>query len=379
MPVQISGGRAEADLMPRQLYIPVTFWVRLAVPIFIILSSGVASAQTATPAPVLYTLGGPVYMGTTSIQTTPDLAYRLSVYRGNTAKTSGADAVQEAYSAEVRIDTTGRYRFERVPLLSNDLYVVTTTYEGIVQGSAALTFDGKATPPELPITLFAGTKDPAKLVIARSQQVMSFVSPGVMRVLETMTVLNQGDRFYLSEQRASDGALISAQFPLPVGARAIGFNTLPTDRFHVAGDTNSPIVQDTKPIIPGVAQDVIYSYQLPYAKGAAIDRDYLYPLLSFQVTLPTDAGIAAYGLPFAVTRTAAQDTGRALSVYTLEKVTLKDGKRLIYSLDGAARNPEVAQTRSVGVDFGAVLIMLVFLVAGVIVLLVMLRRASRKA
>ncbi len=365
--------------MPRQFYASSAFWVRLAVPFFIILGSGVVSAQTATPAPVLYTLGGPVYMGTTSIQTTPDLAYRLSVYRGNAAKPTGADAVQEAYTAEARIDATGRYRFERVPLLPNDLYVVTTTYDGIVQGSAALTFDGKALPPELPITLYAGTKDPAKLVIARSQQVMSFVSPGVMRVLETMTVLNQGDRFYLSDQRASDGTPISAQFPLPVGARAIGFNTLPTDRFHVVGDTNSPVVQDTKPIIPGVAQDVIYSYQLPYAKGAAIDRDYLYPLLSFQVTLPTDAGIAAYGQPFIVTRTAAQDTGRALSVYTLEKVMLKDGKRLIYSLDGAARNPEVAQTRSVAVDFGAVLITLVFLVAGVIALLIALRRASRKA
>jgi hypothetical protein len=101
-------------------------------------------------------------------------------------------------------------------------------------------------------------------------------------------------------------------------------------------------VQDTKAILPGKAQDVIFSYQIPYAQGAPIDRDYLYPVAQLRITLPADAGIVAGGQPFQISRTTAQDTKRDLAVFSVDKPTLKNGKRLIYTLEGAARNKEVA-------------------------------------
>jgi hypothetical protein len=336
-------------------------------------------AQTATPppAPTNVTISGPVYMGTPNVEVTEPLIYKLSVFRSDASQGS-ADGVIEAYTAETQIDKTGRFVFPNVPLQPGDLYVVTTQYGGITQGAIPTTWDGKTAPLELPITLWAGTNDPAKLVIAQNQQALSFVSPGVMRVLETVTIINQGDRFYRSDQKAPDGSQITATIPLPVGARAIAFNTLPTSRFFIAGDPNAPIVQDTKAILPNQPQDIIFSYQIPYAQGAPIDRDYLYPVLQLRITLPADSAIAASGLLFQTSRTTAQDTGRDLSVFTVDKPPLKDGKRLIYTLQGAARNREVAPVVS-GFSPALALVAIVVIVLVVVGVLAVLRWRANHA
>ncbi len=282
-------------------------------------------------------------MGTANVEVTEPLVYKLSVFRGDPKKVAGSsDAIIEAYTADTKIDSTGRYSFANVPIQPNDLYVVTTQYAGITQGSLPLTWDGKAPPAELPITLYARTNNPEKILIAQNQQALSFVSPGVMRILETVTLVNQGDRFYQTDQKAPDNSFISAVIPLPIGARAIAFNTLPTTRFFIGGDPNAPIVQDTKAIMPGQPQDIIFSYQIPYTQGAPIDRDYQYPIGQLRITLPVDAGIVAKGLSFQVSRTIAQDTNRDLAVFTIDKPVLKNGKRLIYTLEGEAKNREVA-------------------------------------
>lgn len=344
-----------------EMALPRQMQLLLALFLFTIVTP--ARAQTVTPATSGFTLGGPVYMGTANVEVTEPLVYKLSVFRGDPAKSS-TDSVVEAYTAETKIDGQGRYGFLNVPLQPNDLYVVTTEYAGITQGSIPVTWDGKVAPPELPITLYAGTTNPEKILIAQTQQALSFVSPGVMRVLETVTLLNQGDRFYLSDKKAPDGGFISASIPLPVGARALAFNTRPTTRFFIAGDPNTPIVQDTKAILPGQLQDIIFSYQIPYSQGAPIDRDYLYPIAQLRITLPADAGIVAGGLSFQISRTVAQDTGRDLAVFTIDKPGLKNGKRLIYTLDGAAKNREVAPVLN---GFSPALAVIAVVVIGLIV------------
>jgi hypothetical protein len=300
---------------------------------------------TVSAAPIQgpFTIHGPVYMGTATVQVTEDLVYLLSVFRGDPAKVAqgATDSVTEVYTANTHIDARGEYSFPGVPLRPNDLYVVTTTYSGITQGTAPITFDGRAIPPPLPITLYAGTSDPSKLVIAQAQQLLSFPAVGVMQITESIVLLNQGDRFVLSDTRAPDGRRVSVSFPLPIGARGITFTTRPTDRFLVAGNANMPVVQDTRAVLPGKAQDIIYSYQIPYTLGAPIDRDFLYPVNNFKVTLPADAQIVARGQSFVWSRIDAIDTGRALDAYVLDPVPLKDGKRLIYALDGAAQNREL--------------------------------------
>lgn len=333
-----------------------------------------AHAQTASPTgqptvpASVFMLGGPVYMGSVNVEVTEPLTYTLSVFRADPVKASKgdlADSISEAYHRETKIDGRGRYEFADVPLLPNDLYVITTQYAGITQGTVPYTYDGRTPPGELPITLYAGSSTPDKLSIVQTQQVLSFVSPGVMRVLETITVQMGGDRFYRSTQKARNGDAISLSFPLPVGARAIAFNTLPTTRFVVAGDPNTPIIQDTKAVMPGLPQDVTFSYQLPYTSGAPIDRDYLYPIGKLTITLPTDASIGVLGLPFTVSQVKAGDTGRDLTQYSVEKPVLRDGKRLIFTLDGRAKNPEVSAPVS---GFNPILVLAV--IAGFVFLII---------
>ncbi len=328
------------------------------------------ATPTTQATPSAITISGIVKSGTAGVSIPAGQSFSLHVFR--LTKATPAD-VTEIITRDLALSNDS-YRFEQVSVQPGDLCVVTTTFEGTTQGSSPITLADVPTILDLPITLYAATNDPAKLQIAQTQQLISFVSKDVMQVLETVDIQNSGDRFYVSTQKANDGSPISVSLPLPIGARAVAFNTTPTTRFQIGGDLNAPIVQDTKPVFPNQVQKIVFSYQLPYSKGAPIDRDYPYLTNSVQVSLPAEAGVVVSGAAFSVTQNTTIDPKRPYMQYTLN-TPIKAGGRLIYTLDGAPRS--TAAKTAQGLDLGFVLALIGGVVLVGIVGLVIVQRALR--
>ncbi len=334
----------------------------------------------ADTAPLSLTVTGTVKSGTAGTTIPAGMPLTLHILHSEQAQAADTTNVTETVTRTIPITAADTFRADSVSALPGDLCVITTDYDGITQGSAPVTLTTQST-LEMPITLYLGTHDPAGIHISQTQQLLSFIPGKLMRVLETVDFINTADRFYLSTQKSADGMPISVSLPLPIGARAIGFNTAPITRFAVGGDLNAPLVEDTKPVLPNQIQEIVFSYQIPYDQGAPIDRDYPYATDTVQVLLPTDTGIVISEQTFTVTQNTTIDKQRPFTQYTL-KTPIKSGGRFIYTLNGAPRAVINANGAPPDVGLGVAAILAgigAVIVIGVVILTVVRRTMRRGA
>jgi len=298
----------------------------------------VIAARQLTP--TLLTITGSAISGTAGVALPATLKLTLHQVRAIpvAGSTSNAAQLTEILTRETTPDAAGAFRFDNISAQIGDVCVVTTDYEGITQGSSPIALTNGQRTLDLPITLYAATHDASALHILKTQQLLTFSSTKLMQVLETVDWVNAGDRYYLSGQTTPDGTPISVSLPLPIGARGIAFNTAPITRFAIGGSINAPVIQDSKAVLPGQVQEIIFSYQLPYDKGAPIDRDYPYATDAIQMLVPGDAGIAISAPPnvppFVVTENTNVDKQHPYTQYAIN-APLKAGERFIYTLNGA--------------------------------------------
>jgi hypothetical protein len=250
--------------------------------------------------------------------------------------------------------------FAPISVLVGDICVLTATYQGITQGSVPHTIQAGETALDLPVTLYDKTTDVASIKITETTQTLHFAPGNLIAVLETVDWTTTGDRFYLSDTKTATGDPISVQLILPVGVRAVAFSTQPVRRFAISGDLNMPSIQDTVPVIPGVSHRVVFSYQVPYTKGAYIDRDYPYAVDKLTILVPNDANVTVAGSggsAFSAQPNLTLDAQRPYTEYTLI-TPLKAKGRLVYTLSGAPQvvvdSGQVPQSAS-GPGFGVLL------------------------
>jgi hypothetical protein len=157
----------------------------------------------------------------------------------------------------------------------------------------------------------------------------------------------------------------------------------------IGGDVNAPVIQDTRAVLPGEIQEVIFSYQIPYVNSALIDQDYVYTTSSLQILIPDDIKVkitdgAVTGPPktdkfdIASNRTVSPD--RLHTQYTLRS-PLKIGERLVYTLSGVARPAQSPLERTQQAEVTASVIVLVGLAAILIVIggvVLAVRQPARK-
>ncbi|MHB8629578.1 MAG: hypothetical protein ACYDBJ_23960 [Aggregatilineales bacterium] len=331
----------------------------------------------ATSAPTALTVTSEVKIGTAGVALPVGLPVTLHVLRGDP---SGDTA--EIVTQPIALPADGTLHFATFMAQAGDVCVVTTDYEGATQGSAPVVLKVGETTLALPATLYAGSHDPSAVKITNDEQIINFVPGKLIEVLETVDWTTTGDHFYLSDQKTDDGTPISVTLPLPVGARAVGFSTQPVRRFAIGGDVNAPIVEDTAPVIPGVAHRIVFSYQVPYTVGAYIDRDYPYAADQVSILIPNDAGVIVAGDKGVVFNNAPNTTlapQRPYTTYTLTK-PLAAGGRLVYTLSGAPRavvDPSTGKPPpSSGLDFGVVLAFLGVAIIAVVAALWFVRQVG---
>ena len=313
--------------------------------------------------------------GTAGVVLPVGLLITLHVVRGDRSGNT-----TEVVTQSMTLPANGSLQFTSFPGQAGDVCVITVDYEGITQGSAPVVLKGGETTLALPVVLHAGSHDPAAVRITSDQQIINFVPGGLIEILETVEWKANGDRFYMSDQKIGDGTPISVTLPLPVGARAVAFSTQPVRRFALGGDVNAPIVQDTVPVIPGLAHEIVFSYQVPYTVGAYIDRDYAYATDQVSILVPDDAGVVVSGnkgAKFISAANTALDPQRPYTAYSLTQPIIATG-RLVYTLSGAPRavvDPGVGKPLpSPGLDFGGVLVLIGVLIILLVFVLAIVRQ-----
>lgn len=318
----------------------IALWVLMAsVAFFLIASVSLAHAQaTTTPAPTLlptptfatapvtFIVTGRVSSGTAGVSVPAGLEFALNLVTTDAAGRANIQRQTGTLPADMVL------RFNGVRAIPGTTIFLTTTFEGVTQGSLVTQVQNEQGPLDLPVTLYAGTTDATAITIVRAQQILEFQSGNVMQVLATYLLGNAGDRFYLSVEKNAQGGPLSVALPLPIGAGAVAFSNNLNNRFVVGGTLVAPIVQDTRPIMPGQPHEIIVSYQVPYDKGAPIDQDYPFITQMVEVLIPDDARVKLTG-DFAALPNISINPQRSYTQYNLTKPVAAGG-RLVYTLEG---------------------------------------------
>jgi hypothetical protein len=290
----------------------------------------------------------------------------------------------------VRRNTTlgadGTFKFDTVVAASGDIALVSTTFQDVLQGSPPIQLANDQKSLNIPMTLYGVTTDASAITVLSVQHILD-IKPGVLQVLATYNYKNTGDKLYVSQAKSDNGLPISVRIPLPVGAQAIAFNE--PSVFTIGGDPNQPVVQDSKPLVPGQNHEIVFSYQLPFSPGVPIDQDYPYKTSSVQVLIPDDANVGITNVRVDATPVAADqlekvantaiNPRRSYTQYTL-KTPMKAGDRLVYFL-GKDPTVQVVKTTPVSTsgssNIGLVVLLFLFIIIVVIVVVVTIQTSRR--
>lgn len=333
------------------------------------------NAQETPTATAIFSVSGTVSSGTAGTTLPADLTLTLNLV---TPDSSGALNVQ-TQTTPIASDST--YRFENVTAAVGSSVFVTVSYLGATQGSLIAQLQTGQTNLDLPITLYAPTNDPAVVTLLRAQYILDFLPGNLMQVLATYYYSVSGDRFFISPDRNPQGQPLSVQIPLPIGAQSVAFTNNVNNRYGVGGDAIAPIILDSRPILPQQSHEIVFSYQLPYDKGAPIDQDYPFATQMIEVLIPDDAGVKLTG-DFNANPNLTINAQRPYTQYNL-KAPLAAGSRLIYTLDGIppiqVATPIRAGTRVIPeTNFVPLILALIVLIVVIALIATSLLRPRRK-
>ncbi|MBX3063955.1 MAG: hypothetical protein KF726_13315 [Anaerolineae bacterium] len=333
------------------------------------------TAQETPTAAVNFSVSGTVSSGTAGTTLPANLTLTLNLV---TPDSSGALKVQ-TQTAPLASDST--YHFENVTAAVGSSVFVTVNYLGATQGSLIAQLQAGQTSLDLPITLYAPTSEPSVVTLLRAQYILDFLPGNLMQVLATYYYSVSGDRFFISRDRDAQGEPISVQIPLPVGAQSIAFTNNVNNRYAVGGDAIAPVILDSRPILPQQSHELVFSYQIPYDKGAPIDQDYPFATQMIEVLIPNDAGVKLTG-DFNANPNLTINAQRPYTQYNL-KAPLAAGSRLIYTLDGIppvqVATPARAGTRVIPeTNFVPLILALIVLIVVIALIATSLLRPRRK-
>jgi hypothetical protein len=298
-----------------------------------------AQAQDSTPTkaatPISIIVSGRVTSGTAGVSIPADTPMLLQIAHPDpkTGKATETAKQQTALTAD------NHYQFDSVPAYAGDIVFISAVFQGIQQVGVPITVSNQPS-IVVPLTLYAVSNDPSIVSVLRVQHILDF-QPGLMQVLATYDFRNSSDKVFVSKDHTPSQLPISLSMPLPIGAQAIAFTTQNDERFSIGGTVNAPVVVDTKPLTPGQVQQVVFSYQLPYASGVPIDQDYPFGANVLEVLIPADANVMLKDTringalidagQLATTIDTSMNAKRQYVKYTLT-VPLKPADRVIYTL-----------------------------------------------
>lgn len=266
---------------------------------------------------------------------------------------TGGEAVLRGFNSNLEetlvmtttIGADGRYTFALENVPPENIYLVSTRYEG-------LTFNGDAnrlqrSQPELnmPIIVYDTTTDPGVVTIDQIHMILNFV-PDAVQVSELYIFSNEANAVFVGE--SGDFSLGTVQMSLPAGATDVDFRRAfgSMENFVPAAE----VIQtetgwaDTLPLRPGTgSSNLMVSYVLPYEDGLQLAHPLAYQTNGATAILP-DNGVRLEGDGWVSQGNQALASG---SFATYMNNNLAGATALNLELDGRARTMVDAQGNAV--------------------------------
>ncbi len=295
----------------------------------------VAEATAATPTGTEAPSGTPQPTETAS---TPEIQKDRVTVQGQVTNGSGGevppgltvvlhgfdnDSPGEVINLETQTDAEGRFTFQDVEAPFHRVFVVSVEYQGAVYGSdwAVATGDPVL---ELPVTIYDTTTDPSALRVDRLHIFFEFPAPETLRVIELYVISNTGEKTVVAEEPGQP----VVTFALPEGATNLQFQDGELGGRYVATEGG---FGDTRPVPPGNgAYQVVFAYELPYAKHAEVRH---------AVTLPTDSvALLAPTTGVKVKSAMLEDAGvrqiEGQSIHLYQSEPLQPGDEIAFEISG---------------------------------------------
>lgn len=178
---------------------------------------------------------------------------------------AGGEALQPRSS---RTDAQGSFRFDDLPLEGDYAFMVFATYNEAEYYSDIIQFGADTPSAEVELRVYEPTTAADALRVTVDHVVLEADSEAqVLRVLEVVQVVNEGDRAYVGTA-AGDGPPLTLLFSLPEGAVQVQpmQGLVPEDLVATPDG-----VADTAPVVPG-QREVALAYDLPYTSSDLLFR-----------------------------------------------------------------------------------------------------------
>jgi hypothetical protein len=175
------------------------------------------------------------------------------------------------------VDTEGRFRFQGLDVDPSLVYLLVAEYHGVLYPHPQLLRPTEQSPVTLEATVYETTSDPSAVTLERASMLAVEVDSNHLVVMEMGTVLNDGDRTYVGDER---GAL---RLSLPAGATDVQAEAGLSDQdLEVTPDG----VVSRRPVSPGRLQFAV-RYSLP-VEGSVLDlsKRLGHPVSSFNLYVP---------------------------------------------------------------------------------------------
>jgi mono/diheme cytochrome c family protein len=178
---------------------------------------------------------------------------------------------------ETTLQEDGTYTFEAVPYVSERAFLLSFQHDGVFFSSTVYTLDDPtASTIDTSIEIFEITNDPSVITISAGVMRVTFSRFG-MEVVEVLSVTNDSDQLFLTDEHLNENQRIALSFPLPPGAGGVGFEPGMEDTRFVVSEDGTTVI-DTQPTRPGT-QQIFVSYLIPYEDGAIIEQEFNYPFV----------------------------------------------------------------------------------------------------
>ncbi len=250
------------------------------------------ATQIATAAPTdspTITVKGKVTNGTANAAIPANLPLTLRVIdlSGSTPR--------DAQKVDTKTTIDGSFSFGALQRQINLVYVVTTQYAGIAQtGTPIKLLAGSGPTLDLSFQIFETVTDPSAIQVDVERIFFAPFSQTALFVQQGVSFVNTRDRIFLGERKA--GRTASVEIALPAGAQQVTIAPESAQCYTVS----SGVIQRTIPVYPGSAkpllqceaQELLFTYTLPFSDRTTIETTSRYPVQELTVHVPQTSGLA---------------------------------------------------------------------------------------
>jgi hypothetical protein len=215
------------------------------------------------------TIKGSVTNATAGAPVSGPMTAHLYLYNSATSKIDNSLATE--------VDQAGRYQFDNVPADAKVTYFVMVSFAGVTYASDPVSYDGKFTSRDVPITVYDATEDLDQLSISQVHMQFDFSTSGQAQARFLYILSNLGKKSVLVQ---SDGRHIPF-IDFPAGANGTQFELAQGGAALAQADNGFAL-------LPGADKQygIIATFSLPFEKTLTLSQPFNLPVSSATVLVP---------------------------------------------------------------------------------------------